>query len=218
MSGSSNPKGHYCHACHIEKVKEWHQAALEEEKSNITKLKIVYGKYWQHYASPEEFFTTLRDERDFCPYCGISFNKVTPNKFNEAPYHLDHMDPLDKGGEHSIRNVIFCCGPCNIKKRKQSFLNWLEKLKPKYRELSRNIYTKKHGHQPEEFVEGCNMGRGSQDMEFATGQTVEELKKQFPKPKVDRPPSNQPLVIELDIMEAIKNLPEELKEKLRRKN
>lgn len=215
VSGQANPRGQFCLACHRERVAEWHESALDEERTHIRKLKIVYGDLWRHYASPEEFQTSLDDERDFCPYCGIKFSDVIPDKFTQKQINLDHMDPLDKGGEHSIRNVTYCCAPCNIKKRKRSFVDWMTSLPPEFMKLSRAIYEEKHGHPPEEFVEGCNMGRGSYDLEFVIGQTEEELKKQFPEPKVNAPPSNQPIVIKIDVMKAIDNLPEVLKERLK---
>lgn len=218
ITGAKNPRGQYCNSCHLKRVEVGRQEALAEERSHISKLKIVYGEFWRHYATPEDFYTTLCNERDYCPYCGIKFEQVIPNKFNGSRDHLDHMDPLDKGGEHSIRNVVFCCGPCNIKKRKSSFQKWLQKLKPEFQRLSREIYTEKHGHTPEEFQEGCNMGRGTLDFEFDNNQSEEELKKIYPNPIVDAPPSNQPIVITLDILQAIERLPEELKEKLKRKN
>lgn len=191
-SGAPNPKGHYCQACHLKKVEERHRAALAKEQSYIRKLKIVYGDYWRHYAPPEYFHTMLHDERDFCPYCGTRFDDVIPDPFNESPVHIDHMDPLDKGGEHSIRNVVLCCGPCNIKKGKRSFVQWLEMLEPPYSELAKTLYVEKHGHPPEAFVEGCATARGSQELEIALYQPEDVLKKQYPQPKVNGPPSNQP--------------------------
>jgi hypothetical protein len=217
ISGSPNIRGHYCLSCHLERVKEWHQTAIDQEKANIRKLQIVYGDYWQHYASPDFFGTSLYNERDFCPYCGTRFCDVIPNKFNKTLFHLDHMDPLDLGGEDSIRNTVFCCGPCNIKKGKRSFIQWLETLAPKYQKLAQSIYSEKHGHFPEQFKEGCNSERGSIDLEFAIYKTEEELKKLYPIPIVDKPPSNQPVEItyKVDVNAAIEILPEELKIKLK---
>lgn len=217
VSGNKNPRGQYCQQCHLERVEEWRLAALDEEATKSRKLKIVYGEFWKHYACPEEFYTTLENERDFCPYCGTIFREVVPHKFNESRIHLDHMDPLDRGGEHSIRNVVFCCGPCNIRKGKQTFLKWLTTLQTDNRVLSGNIYLEKHGHPPEEFIEGCNFGRGTRDLEFATDQTEEELRRKFPNPIVNAPPSNQPITITLNVMDAIERLPEELKQKLLKK-
>ncbi|WP_158447435.1 HNH endonuclease [Syntrophotalea carbinolica] len=192
ISGAPNPKGRYCQACHLRKVEQKHRAALAREQSCIRKLKIVYGKYWRHYAAPEHFHATLQDERDFCPYCGTRFDDVIPDPFNESPVHIDHMDPLDKGGEHSIRNVVLCCGPCNIKKGKRSFMQWLEMLEPPCRDLAKTLYVEKHGHPPEAFVEGCPTARNAYELELALYQSEAALKKQYPQPKVNGPPSNQP--------------------------
>ena len=210
--GSQNPRGHYCQACHLKRVNEWHQAALNREQTTIRKLKIIYGEYWRHYASPEFFHTTLHDERDFCPYCGTRFCEITPNKFSESPIHLDHMDPLDKGGENSIRNVVFCCGPCNIKKSKRSFLQWLEILEPNSRKLARAIYRDKHGHPPEKFIEGPSTRRDSPYLDLTIYKPVEELQKLFPQPIVDSPPSNRAVFIKPDRRQSREELPEKLKE------
>ncbi len=139
-SGATNPRGHYCSDCHQVRVEEWHQAALKEEELYVRKLKIVYGDHWQHYAGPEDFYTSLKDERDFCPYCGTTYSDVIPEKFNQNPVHLDHMDPLQRGGEHSIRNTVLCCGPCNIRKGKRPFSKWVSTLQPEFQTLSLEIY------------------------------------------------------------------------------
>ena len=144
VSGKQNPRGKYCQSCLTEMWKEDLQRALEIEASHIPKLKIMYGKYWKHYALPHDFGATLHQERDFCPYCG--------DKFIEA--YVDHMDPLQLGGEDSIRNAVFCCPPCNAKKGSKLFLTWLKELKPKYRKVARDIYIDKHDHPPEDFKSG----------------------------------------------------------------
>lgn len=197
-SGEQNARGRYCMDCHKERVVESKNTAMDNEQKNIRKLRIVYGDYWRHYALPEYFDTSLRNERAFCPYCGTDFANVVPEKFTGRSVHLDHMDPLELGGEHSVRNVVYCCGPCNISKGKRPFSKWLNMLDDVCRDLSRNIYKEKHGHDPEDFVEGCNYGRGTRDLEFATEQSEEELRRLFPKPKADGPPTNQPFVIGLD--------------------
>jgi 5-methylcytosine-specific restriction endonuclease McrA len=190
-SGRHNPRGHYCLVCHLKRLDDWHRAGLRRELITIKKLRIIYGKHWRHYAAPEFFHANLLDERDFCPYCGTWFDEISPNKFNLSPLHLDHMDPLDKGGENSIRNVVFCCGPCNIQKGRRSFLNWLTMLEPKYRQLARAIYRHKHGHAPEAFIEGHRTKKGWPYLELTLYKPVAELQKLFPKPVVINPPSER---------------------------
>lgn len=181
-SGQPNPRGHYCQLCHLKRLDKQHRAALRRELITIKKLRIIYGGHWRHYAAPEFFHASLHDERDFCPYCGTWFDEITPNRFNDAPLHLDHMDPLDKGGENSIRNVVVCCGPCNIQKGKRSFVDWLAMLEPKYRKLARAIYRHKHGYPPEEFIEGTSTKCGWPYLERTLNKSVAELQKLFPKP------------------------------------
>lgn len=66
-SGKQNPLGKYCIKCHEERQEEFLREALRKEKSYIPKLRIIYGRYWKHYAGPYDFRTTLFHERDFCP-------------------------------------------------------------------------------------------------------------------------------------------------------
>lgn len=156
---------------------------MKEEKLCISKLKIIYGKYWKHYALPHQFATTLFHERDFCPYCGVKLDENS---------HIDHMDPLELGGEESIKNAVFCCSSCNIKKGAKPFLLWLKNLKPKYRKIAREIYTAKHGNPPEKFRKGTQTqrsGAGCLDYELLLDE--DELKEMYPEPIVDGPPEKE---------------------------
>jgi hypothetical protein len=63
----------------------------------------------------------------------------------------------------------------------RAFLDWLAFLPQKYRRLSREIYTEKHGHPPEEFEIGeptprCDGVYAELDLDEDT------LKKYYPKP------------------------------------
>ena len=202
ISGEFNKRGAYCKLCHLERVEEWRQSALAEEASHIPKLQIVYGKWWRHYAIPEDFRQNLFEERGYCPYCHTKFSEVVSNSFNPAQIHLDHMDPLTLGGEHSIRNTVYCCGPCNIKKGDLRFTKWLQKLVPEVRESARQIYINKHGHLPEEFEEGGPVTKGMWP-EMAIYSTEEELKKFYPEPVVSGPPLNKPITITINLQPLV---------------
>lgn len=47
-----------------------------------------------------------RQAGDRCYYCG-----------KKAELTLDHFEPLAKGGAHCVSNFVFCCHPCNSRKR-----------------------------------------------------------------------------------------------------
>ena len=73
-------------------------------------------------------------------------------------YHIDHMDPLNNGGQDSIRNAVYVCKSCNMEKSDTPFVLWLERLPPENKKVSREIYIEKHGHQPEDFEPGFVYG------------------------------------------------------------
>jgi len=67
-----------------------------------------------------------------CLYCGKHL-KDTQKAF-------DHMNPLAKGGEHSITNLAISCKPCNNRKAAKDFLYWLQEIKPEHAERALNYY------------------------------------------------------------------------------
>jgi len=203
VSGIKNPRGGYCLECHLIRDKELKEKAKEENKSKLRKLKIIYGKWWRHYCLPLEFSDDLYSERDYCPYCG---NQLPPHYLGNHPElgtfrgraHLDHMDPLELGGEDSIRNVVYVCDKCNYKKGKQPFTKWIKKLNPKYSEISRKIYESKHGHAPENFVSGDPNER----CDGIAGELCideDELRKMYPAPMVSGPPENTSFSITMSV-------------------
>lgn len=52
-----------------------------------------------------------------CPYCW--------HQMKSKDKSLDHMEPISRGGKHSIGNVIVCCLRCNMRKRDLPFHDWL---------------------------------------------------------------------------------------------
>ena len=190
--GEPNPRGWFCRDCYEAREREQARALIESEEAAAGKFHIMFGRWWRHYAYPDAFIFTLYRERDFCPYCGTCLPPLFVNKSSPGPPypnrpHLDHMDPIARGGEDSIRNAVYVCGKCNYSKRNKLFLAWLESLTPQYQELSRQIYIEKHGHDPEAFVPGESGGRmGGIGIELY--QMDEELRAESPTPMVSGPP------------------------------
>jgi len=199
-TGKQNPRGYYCIYCHKEKEREQLENRRKYHESLVRKYKIMYGEFWQHYAVPHDFEDELYDERDFCPYCGnLLPPKYVPDSDQKNPFwgraQIDHMDPLSKGGEDSIRNAVYVCDRCNYEKGSSLFLNWLKRLEPKYRKLAIEIYSRKHGHKPEDFKPGNAVSRAD-GVYYELLYDEDELKRMYPTPKVDGPPKE--IVIEID--------------------
>ncbi len=165
---------------------------LADEPAKARKLEIIFGPWWRHYAVPYEFPATLYTERSTCPYCGGplgSLALLAPEMNEESrSAHLDHMDPLSRGGEDSIRNAVYVCGDCNLAKGRRLFVDWLEMLDPRRRELARQVYIDRHGHAPEIFHAGAKQPRLTLPRrELSFDESV--LRKLFPKPIVSGPPT-----------------------------
>lgn len=62
--------------------------------------------------SPIEIF---QRDKYICQLCGIKTRPDYKNTNNKYP-HLDHIIPLSKGGEHSVKNTQCLCRRCNIAK------------------------------------------------------------------------------------------------------
>lgn len=168
-------------------------AQLTIERAKIPKLEIVFGQWWKHYTPPFELACLLYCERDNCPYCGAALGpfyqaqKVGVPSFRVSA-HLEHMDPLLRGGEDSIRNAVYVCAACNLRKRSRRFIDWLTMIDPAYQVVARSIYIEKHGHSPEEFVPaGRNPRTATWLRSLAFDETV--LRRLFPKPVVSGPPA-----------------------------
>lgn len=163
---------------------------LDQDRGRIRKLQIIFGQWWQHYAVPYELRWMLWAERSLCPYCSgpLGAPPIDANQDDtDSPAHLDHMDPLSRGGEESIRNVVYACARCNLAKGKRLFVDWLAQLPQPNQALARQIYTEKHGHPPEAFTPGPALPRltlARTELEF--DESV--LRRLFPKPLVQVPP------------------------------
>lgn len=164
---------------------------LADEAAKARKLEIIFGPWWRHYAVPYEFPATLYLERSTYPYCSGPLGMhvlFTPDAVAEdQPAHLDHMDPLSRGGQDSIRNTVYVCSGCNLAKGRLLFVDWLDKLDAPHRNRARQLYEGKHGHAPEGFQPGAKQPRLTlprHELSFDEG----VLRKLFPKPIVSGPP------------------------------
>lgn len=166
---------------------------LAVEASKARKLEIIFGPWWRHYALPYEFSATLFTERSECPYCNAPLSNFTYldqeiTAESVAAAHLDHMDPLSRGGEESIRNAVYVCRNCNLAKGGRLFIDWLASLDPIKQQHVRQVYEEKHDHMPEDFSPGPKQSRlTSRRYELGLDENV--LGVLFRKPLVSGPPT-----------------------------
>lgn len=70
-------------------------------------------------ATTDEIKALLIKQKHKCGWCSCSIKEGR---------ELDHIQPLSRGGSHSIRNLIWSCRSCNRKKRSTDPIIWARKL------------------------------------------------------------------------------------------
>jgi CRISPR/Cas system Type II protein with McrA/HNH and RuvC-like nuclease domain len=167
------------------------QVRLGAEQVLIRKFQILYDQWWPHYALPHELKWTLYAEFEACPYCSTSLQIAADSPtFENAVRHIDHMDPLSRGGEESFRNAICACAKCNMAKGRQLFADWLAKLPESNQVIARAAYLQKLGRMPEDFKPGPKQQRlVTTRSELAFDEHV--LRTLYPKPVVQGPPKRR---------------------------
>jgi len=109
---------------HKAKMAAYHVTWYKAHKADILAYHVAYYKTHPDYyreqgakrramkagATVERVYRAIVFERDQgrCHLCG---KKVNPKK-----WHLDHIIPLARGGEHSCQNVAVSCAKCNLSK------------------------------------------------------------------------------------------------------
>lgn len=63
---------------------------------------------------------TLQQNAKVCYWCGISLKK--------AKVHVDHYEPLSKGGLHTLSNLVISCSSCNLSKKDKSPFKFAQNL------------------------------------------------------------------------------------------
>lgn len=61
----------------------------------------------------KEQIKELFDQQKFCSWC-----------YSEENLSLDHIQPISKGGAHSVNNIMILCRNCNSSKGDKTLLEW----------------------------------------------------------------------------------------------
>jgi 5-methylcytosine-specific restriction endonuclease McrA len=59
-------------------------------------------------ATTGEVKAWVAEQKKVCYWCAKSC---------EDEFHVDHYEPLARGGEHEIKNLVIACPPCNLTKK-----------------------------------------------------------------------------------------------------
>jgi hypothetical protein len=109
----------------------WNSAAREEalkvivrggyDSATLARLRSKTHKHARRSAARGDVnhrsLAGLLASSPLCAYCG--------DPITEGNRSFDHIDPVSRGGEHSIDNLVVCCQGCNSSKRDHPLLVWL---------------------------------------------------------------------------------------------
>lgn len=109
-------------------TRRWHRIAddvlafFQEENGVLTSRHL---DRWREFARKEQGRTPLARairelviERDgaCCRYCGV----------RSGPFHIDHIEPVARGGSDDLDNLAVACRSCNLSKGAKTPEEWLQ--------------------------------------------------------------------------------------------
>lgn len=109
-----------------EKAREAHQrwTDINREKGREyrrNRKARIRGAEGKHTATDIERLFNLQNGK--CAACKTRLSKTGKHRF-----HVDHVQPISRGGNNSPENLQLLCGPCNQCKHTKTPEQWAEKL------------------------------------------------------------------------------------------
>lgn len=102
-------------------IREWREKREIEEDKKL-KVKNIISKSNEGKRNLAKGIRQKVFKNESCPYCG---NKI--DYCNKQDFHLDHIYPVSKGGMSTIKNMVYVCSSCNLKKGKYTLRYFIKK-------------------------------------------------------------------------------------------
>lgn len=117
-------------------TKRQHKRKQRLKRKNIYKKLKEEGRYERIDRR-----VLLKKQKHRCNYCNKKVQTEITNRHDSA--HIDHIQPLSKGGSHLYKNVQILCFDCNVIKSDITDENTLSKLK-KNKQILKRTNNKKY--------------------------------------------------------------------------
>lgn len=98
-----------------EYLSQWRKDNRERVYGHIHRRRTVLRRG----VSPAEYAEWVRSAEKVCFWCGVCCGEK---------FHVDHIEPLSRGGEHEIYNLVVSCPRCNSKKGATDPSEFLERV------------------------------------------------------------------------------------------
>lgn len=95
--------------------KEKHIATVTKNRRDNPERLRAWARAWRARrkdrirggATPAETRAWMNEQRKICYWCGRGC---------KGDFHIDHYEPLSRGGRHALDNLVIACAPCNLRK------------------------------------------------------------------------------------------------------
>lgn len=114
LAGKAKKPSSACSTCRrkaqAQHVKNYYRRLPPDERHRLTHKRRAesYGVTHEAYSRT----AILARWRHRCAYCGA------------VATHLDHVEPLSKGGADVESNIVPACAPCNLSKGAKTLAEW----------------------------------------------------------------------------------------------
>lgn len=162
--GNYSPRGHKCFDCYSQIEREKYQsyisrgkllASFFDKNGDYIKDKDYDTLSWDR----DQLTQALYSQSEMCLYCNtrLKTGLFDVPEFRDFPkLNMEHMEALSNGGEDEPWNIALSCGPCNSRKGRLLYKDWLKNLDSISSERAKSYYILKRGDSPEKFYSGKN--------------------------------------------------------------
>jgi 5-methylcytosine-specific restriction endonuclease McrA len=120
LAGKAKKPSSACATCRrkaqAKHVKNFYRSLPPDKRHELT-----HKRRAEHYGVAHEAYSRtaiLARWSHRCAYCGA------------IATHLDHVEPLSKGGADVEANIVPACAPCNLSKGAKTLAEWAESFVP----------------------------------------------------------------------------------------
>ena len=109
---------------------------MGRKRRRIRSRNIPFSKRIKRLSTPQlkkiYFGNKKQSKSQKCIYCGKK----------STGYHVDHKNPIAKGGSNRKSNLVIACAACNSSKGDKRLPEWLRKIRSSKKSSRKTLYRK----------------------------------------------------------------------------